>query len=43
MYSNDANLFFLQKNIEEHFHVVNLEVNKVFTLFNANQLSLDKN
>ena len=35
-------LFFSHKSIKELFHIANLELNKVFKWFNANQLSLNK-
>ena len=43
IFSNDANLFFSQKNMKGHFHIVNLELSKIFQKFNANKLSLNKN
>ena len=42
MFANDTNLFFSQKKLKELFHIVNLELNKVFEWFNANKLSLNK-
>ena len=42
MSADDTSLFFSHKNIKEHLHTANLELNNVFKWFNANKLSLNK-
>ena len=42
MFADDTNLFFSHKNIKEHLHTANLELNNVFKWFDANKLSLHK-
>ena len=42
IFADDTNLFFSHKSIKELFHIAILELNKVFKLFNANKLSLNK-
>ena len=43
MFADGTNLVFSHKNIEELFNIVNLELCKVLTWFNANKLSLKPN
>ena len=42
MFADGTNLVFSHKNIEELFNIVNLELCKALTWFNANKLSLKK-
>ena len=42
MFVGDMNLFFSHRNIKELFNIVNLELGKVLTWFNAKKLSPNK-